>query len=226
MGIINSLLETLKYYLFQSDVILSNLLIALFVTLLMSLYVYFIYQKTSISTFVDPDFGMSMTMISLVVTTIIMVSKSNFAISLSAIGALSIVRFRTAVKNPSDLMYMFWAIGNGIICGTGVYNVAVISALFITLGILTMRILPKRNISTYLLSINLSNKDSDEKIYEILKNNTKKYLLDTKNITNSGKVNMVFEIRSDNVDKLLNEIHEQKDVENVSVLHHTGDYNK
>ena len=95
----------------------TNAIISLGVCVLMAVYIYFVYRFISRTTFYDKSFSVSMAMVSVVVTGIILAMQANLIISLGMVGALSIVRFRTAIKEPMDLLFLFWSISTGIICG-------------------------------------------------------------------------------------------------------------
>ena len=108
----------------------------------MAVYIYFVYRFISRTTFYDKSFSVSMAMVSVVVTGIILAMQANLIISLGMVGALSIVRFRTAIKEPMDLLFLFWSISTGIICGAGLYELAALLALVCTMGILILQIIP------------------------------------------------------------------------------------
>ena len=101
-----------------------------------------------------------MSIISVITAGIILAMQSSIVISLGMVGALSIVRFRTAIKDPMDLLFLFWSIGTGIICGAGLYKVAIFLAVLVTVGICLLDMLPARK-SPYLLIVNTSAKEAE-----------------------------------------------------------------
>jgi len=99
------------------------------------MFIYFIYRVTFSGVLYSKNFNITLVIVSLVTTAAVIVISSNIVLALGMVGALSIVRFRMAVKDPKDVGFLFWAITNGIICGISAYSLAVISALFIGLVI-------------------------------------------------------------------------------------------
>lgn len=147
--------------------------------------------------------------------------QSSIVISLGMVGALSIVRFRTAIKDPMDLLFLFWSIGTGIICGAGLYKIAVILAVLITVGILLLDMMPVK-ISPYLLIINAEDKELEDKIFSLIKECNSAYKLKSKNITANG-MDMILEIRTKKEKELVNKMSEIKGISAVSLLAHDGE---
>jgi len=222
----DEILKVFSFYFLQSDIKFSEFVITLVFCIVLALFIYAIYIKTKTESFTDNDFCISMIMISLIVATIVTVSKFSYAISFSAIGALSIIRFRTAIKNPYDLLFMFWQIGNGIICGSGAYAIAYISSLFITVCIIALRIIPKSNVSTYLLSLTINSANCKTLVNDVLKKYCKYYYLDTENIISQEEIKLVYEVKSKDIDNCLDVLNSTLGVDNISLIHHTGNYIK
>lgn len=112
---------------------MSDALIALALSFALSIFIVFIYRATYSGVNYSASFSACMMMISMVTTVVILVISSNIVLSLGMVGALSIVRFRTAVKEPSDTAFLFWSIANGIICGAGYITIAIIITLLLGL---------------------------------------------------------------------------------------------
>ena len=112
--------------------------------------------------------------------------QSNFVISLGMVGALSIVRFRTAIKEPMDLLFLFWSIGTGIVCGAGLYELAIVIALVVTFGLLVLQLVPVMA-SPMLLVIKLNNIDKEETVLSTVKKSTQKYKIDSKALPMAGR---------------------------------------
>ena len=162
-----------------------------------------------------------MAIISVVTAGIILAMQSSIVISLGMVGALSIVRFRTAIKDPMDLLFLFWSIGTGIICGAGLYKVAIILAILVTVGILVLDLLPVR-ISPYLLIINSDTKEAEDKIISIVKEIAGGYKLKSKNIT-AGGMDLILEVKAKNEKELLDRLSQLKEITAVSLLAHDGE---
>ena len=137
----------------NSDISMVDLGVTLGVTFLIALYIFFIYKMVTRTSLYDKSFHIAMTLISVITAGIIVAMQSSIVISLGMVGALSIVRFRTAIKNPMDLLFLFWSIGTGIICGAGLFEIAVMVSLITTVGMFILEYVPG-NRKTYLLIVN------------------------------------------------------------------------
>lgn len=115
-----------------------QILLSLSVTFLMALFIYWIYKKTYTGVLYSKNFNLTLVMTSLIVNAIIIGISGNIILSLGMVGALSIVRFRTAIKDPKDTGFIFWAISIGVINGVGYYELSIIASLFISLVLLGM----------------------------------------------------------------------------------------
>ena len=165
-------MDAIKNYVGSSvnygDLSTAKIVITLLITFALAVYVFFVYRLVTKKAFYFKNFNISMAIISVVTAGIILAMQSSIVISLGMVGALSIVRFRTAVKDPLDLLFLFWSIGLGIICGAGFFKLAVILAVLVTVGILVLDMLPIQ-ISPYLLIINAASIDQEEKILKVIK---------------------------------------------------------
>lgn len=211
-----SVLEGFSY----SDVSTIRVLIALSITFLIGLYIFFVYRLVTKNAFYFKNFNISMTIISVVTAGIILAMQSSIVISLGMVGALSIVRFRTAIKDPLDLLFLFWSIGTGIICGAGLYEIAIILAVFVTVGILFLNIIPMK-INSYLLVVNGS-KDMDvDKLMEIA-SKYGKCKVRSKNL-GLENIDMIIEMRINEEKDLIKQLSEITGVKNLSLLSHEGE---
>lgn len=196
----------------------KNAVLSLGICFLIAVYIYFVYRFISRTTFYDKSFSISMAMVSVIVAGIILAMQANLIISLGMVGALSIVRFRTAVKEPMDLLFLFWSISTGIICGAGLYELAVLVSLVCTMGILFLQIIPIRT-SPYLVIINAQDKSAESDILTVVHKYSPRYKIDSKNIRQQG-MDMIVEIRSKNASKLVDELSEINLVSTASLLYH------
>ena len=134
---------------------LVDALIALTVSLAIGLLVYVVYRITFDGVLYSRRFALSLVILSLITSFVIVIITSSLILSLGLVGALSIVRFRTAVKEPKDIIFMFWAIATGIGCGAGFYVISIVSAVFIGGVIIALHYLRRGVDSTRLLTISL-----------------------------------------------------------------------
>ena len=172
-----SVLEGFSY----SDFSTTKILTTLFITFLVSLYIFFIYRITTKNSFYNKGFNISMAAISMVTAGIVMAMQSNLVISLGMVGALSIVRFRTAIKDSMDLFYLFWSIGVGIMCGASLYELAILLSLAVTLVILLFSALPF-SFSPYILIIKTTKEVSESDLTSVIVKYSKKVHINSKNI--------------------------------------------
>lgn len=192
-----------------------TILSVLIVVLLLSIYEFIIYRFVSHRTFYNKSFNISLAIIPFFIATIILCLQSNLVITLGTIGALAIIRYRTVVKDPIDMVYILWAVHIGIICGCQLYEVAILTSVFVTLILLVLE-----NISfgknPYVLIIH--SKDLHEgNIETLLKKNTKKYSIKSKNYTSDG-IDFAIEFSSKDTKMLVSELKKNKDVIRFSLI--------
>lgn len=202
------------------DISLGKIVAVLLITFVIAVYIFMVYKYISKDSFYDNNFNVSMAIISVVTAGIIIAMQSSIVISLGMVGALSIVRFRTAIKDPLDLLFLFWSIGTGIICGTGLFEIAIIVAISVTLGVIILQKIPTTK-CPYLLVVNASNAESEKLIMDTIKNNTKGFKVDSKTISNAG-LDIVAEVRVTEDNTIVNAISAIDNVTSVSLLHHDG----
>ena len=136
----NSFLEAFA----QNEVSAGEVTVILLSTCVIALYIFLVYRMITRKTFYSKNFNISLAALSLITAIVILTVQSNIVLSLGMVGALSIVRFRTAIKDPMDLVFLFWAISVGIACGAGMLEIAVIGSLVLTALIFVLDRLPDR----------------------------------------------------------------------------------
>lgn len=208
-----SVLEGFSY----TDMTTTKIGVTLLAAYLLALYVHFVYKMVTKNAFYYKSYGVSMTIISVITAGIILAMQSSLVISLGMVGALSIIRFRTAIKDPMDLLFLFWSISIGIICGAGLYEIAILMSVIATFGIMLFQYLPVKK-DTYLLVINARSRNIFEEIMSTVKVHTSSYTVKAKNISKDG-MELILEIRiHKNNEMLLDELLELKDIEAVHLL--------
>lgn len=212
-----SVMEGFSY----ADLSTTKILTTLVITFVIAVYIFFVYKMVTKSAFYFKSFNVSMAIISVVTAGIILAMQSSIVISLGMVGALSIVRFRTAIKDPMDLLFLFWSIGTGIICGAGLYKVAIILAVLVTIGILILDMLPLK-VSPYLLIINADSKEIEDPVIAMVKEMGGSYKMKSKNITKNG-MDLILEVKTKNDKELMNRISDLDGIKTVSLLFHDGE---
>jgi len=205
---------------FLSELTIVNVFIGLGTTLIVALFIYQVYKYSFKGVVYSQSFNISLVVLSLVTALIIMTISSNVVLSLGMVGALSIVRFRAAIKDPKDIVFMFWAIAVGISSGAGLYAISAGGSFFIGIVIVVMS-RKKYGVSTYLLIIKYE-KDSKKEVLAII--NKMKYELKSKIVAN-GKIELTIELRNvgDNTTfvDLLSEI---EGVDSAVLVKYSGEY--
>ncbi len=187
---------------------------------LLGLYIYAVYRFMTKKTFYSKSFNISLVLMSVITAAIILTVQSSVVISLGMVGALSIVRFRTAVKDPMDLAFLFWSISVGIICGAGLVEIALILSVVATVVIYVLDHIPVLK-APMILIVN-SSQEADSAILEEIKKNTGNYIEKSRILTN-GTLELVYELRTKDVPALSKAISAVSGVSSVSVLSHDGE---
>ena len=204
-----------------NDMPTSMVLAILGITFLIGVYIFIIYKLVNRTAMYDKSYHVAMSIICVITAGIILAMQSSIVISLGMVGALSIVRFRTAVKDTMDLLFLFWSIGEGIICGAGLFELAIVVALIVTAGIFILEYLPF-NKKPYILIVNCNDPGDEKNILESVKNFSKAYKVRSRNIKKTG-LDMIMEVSTGQESDLLKSISDISSVENASLLTHEGE---
>ncbi len=197
--------------------------LALAAALLIGLFIFIVYKKTLTGVMYSSGFALTLIGLSLVTTLVIMAVTSNVVLSLGMVGALSIVRFRTAIKEPVEIVFLFWSLAVGIVVGAGMMPLAIIGSVII--GIILL-LFAKRKISNnpYILVLNCKDEKAEESVSDILEKNTEHYIIKSKTINRSG-IEMTYELRTkDATTAFVNRIHDIADVESATLVSYNGEY--
>ncbi|NLO38769.1 MAG: DUF4956 domain-containing protein [Ruminiclostridium sp.] len=197
--------------------------LAMLFSFAIGLFIFYVYKKTFSGVMYSASFGVSIMAMTLITTLIILAVTSNIILSLGMVGALSIVRFRTAVKEPLDIAFLFWAISAGIVVGAGLIPLAVIGSVFIGI-ILLVFVNRKSNDTPYIMVLNLDNDQAESDCMALIKAKTKKNLIKAKTVSRNG-IELTVEVRLlDMSAKLLNELLEINGVNNACLVSYNGEY--
>lgn len=191
------------------------------ITALISCYIFLIYRLTTRKIFYSLSFNISLVATSLITASIIFTVQSSIVISLGMVGALSIVRFRTAIKDPMDLVYLFWSISVGIICGAGFAEFAVLLSLVLTVVIVLLSKV-KDVQSPQILVISSKTSDAEEEVVKYLNDKSLKYKVKSRN-SNESSYSVVIELRVPNDNTIVQDIEKIEQVYSVSLISHDGE---
>lgn len=168
-----------------TDFSVVDTLVALVFAFIIGMFIFAIYKKTCAGIMYSNNFALTLIGLTLVTTLVIMAVTSNVILSLGMVGALSIVRFRTAIKEPIEIVYLFWSIAAGIVIGAGLIPLAVIGSVIIGLVLFIMAS-RKTHENPYMLVLHAENEAGESAAMELLKANTDKMVVKAKTVTASG----------------------------------------
>lgn len=199
-----------------------DVLSVLLITFLMGLFIFYVYKKTFQGVLYTQSFNVSLVMIAIVTSLVIMTISSNFILSLGMVGALSIVRFRTAIKDSMDIVFMFWAIAIGIANGAGFFQISLIGTLVIALVLFLLTKL-KSNTAPYLLVINYSD-TIDAEVVAKIKEEVGEFNLKSKTVrANFVELGVELRIEHENT-SFVNTLSQLSGVESAVLVSYNGDY--
>ena len=200
------------------DLTVDRVLLSLLVSFLVTLFIFFMYRKCFRGVIYTRNFNVGLVLTSLVVTLITLPISSNIALSLGMVGALSIVRFRTAIKDPTDIVFTFWAIAVGIISGAGLYMIAIVGSPIIGLFLFVLNRANLRSNDPYLLVVHY-NTEAEEAVQKTLPENK----LRSRTVTSAG-VELMLEVRMNAKDSAkVDELLKIKGVKDASLVSYNAD---
>jgi uncharacterized membrane protein YhiD involved in acid resistance len=197
--------------------------IGMLFALVIGLFIFVIYKKTFSGIMYSTGFAMALVGLALVTTLVIMAVTSNVVLSLGMVGALSIVRFRAAIKEPMEIVFLFWSLAVGIVIGAGMIPLAVIGSLII--GIILVLFSNRKFQSTpYILIVNCGNEQAEKSAIELLEKEVAKYIVKSKTVNDAG-IELTAEVRvKDKTTDFVNRVNEIKGVSGATLVTFNGDY--
>lgn len=201
----------------------TDTLIGMIFALVVGLFIFMIYKKTFSGIMYSTGFAMSLVGLSLVTTLVIMAVTSNVVLSLGMVGALSIVRFRAAIKEPMEIVFLFWSLAAGIVIGAGMIPLAVIGSAII--GIIFILFVSHKHTRTpYILIVNCADEKAEESALNIVGKTTEKYKVKSKTVSEDG-IELTAELRvKDNATGFVNRIKEISGVSLATLVSFNGEY--
>ena len=208
----------------SSSFSLIDSLIGMATAFLIGLFIYWIYKKTFNGVIYSHSFNISLMVMTLTTALVIMGISQNVLLSLGMVGALSIVRFRTPIKDPMDLIFLFWSVAAGILCGAGFIPLVVVGSIIIGLVIILFqnKIVVE---NPYLLVVKFDDESVNTEIEHILTNSTKKYMLKSKTIVQDYEIEVTYEVRmKENDSQLVSNISKVNGVSSSVMLSYDGNF--
>lgn len=206
-----------------SAITILDMVLALTLAFAVGLFIFFIYKKCYAGVMYSASFGVTLIALTMITSLLILAVTSNIVLSLGMVGALSIVRFRTAIKDPSDIAFLFWAIAAGIVLAAGFIPLAIFGSLFIGL-ILLIFSQYKGFEKPYILVLHCENSDTEAKAHSFLEQKVKKLSIKSKSVA-PGCIEMNYEVRlKDQNTDFINELAELPGVSHIVMVSYNGDY--
>lgn len=201
-----------------------DMVLAMGLAFIMGLFIYMVYKKTFKGVMYSTSFGASLMAMTMITTFIILAVTSNVVLSLGMVGALSIVRFRSAVKEPIDIAFLFWAISVGIVLGAGLIPLAVFGSLFIGV-VLLIFVNKKSNDNPYIVLVNMMGDSTEDKVMNFIRNRVQKYIVKSKTVSSGSNIELSVEVKLKNMSTgFINEISEIEGVNNAVLVSYNGEY--
>ncbi len=206
-----------------TSVSILDMVIALVLAFAIGLFIFLVYKKTYNGVMYSAGFGVTLVAMTMITTLVILAVTSNVVLSLGMVGALSIVRFRTAIKEPLDIAFLFWSIAAGIVLAAGMIPLAIFGSVVIGIMLLVF-VNKKSSTHPYILVLQCDNHNSETKAKLFVEQKTGKVVVKSKS-ARKGMVELNLEIRlkNDNTD-FVNELADMQGVHSAVLVSYNGDY--
>ena len=200
-----------------------DIVLALVLSFAIGLFIFLIYKKTYAGVMYSSSFGVTLVALTMITTLVILAVTSNVVLSLGMVGALSIVRFRTAIKEPLDIAFLFWAIAAGIVLAAGMIPLAVFGSVLI--GVILLIFANRKDHTTpYIVVLTCNDHESETKAVSYLKEHTKRCTVKSKSAKKGAvELNVQLRLKDDNTD-FINALAELSGVQSAVLVSYNGDY--
>ena len=197
-----------------------TILLSMALALLVGLCIAFVYRRHYRGVMYSENFTLTLVMMTLITCPVVMCIKESIQLSMGMVGALSIVRFRTAVKDPMDTAYMFWALTMGILLGAGQFFLAACAVVLIGLILTLVVHMQSKGMNSYLLVVRMA--EESERAANQLVNGVKVHRLKSKTVSSAG-IEATYEVRVDKPDALLNKLRTVPGVRDATLVAYQGE---
>ena len=206
-----------------TSVSILDMVLAMLLSFCMGLFIFFIYKKTYQGVMFSSSFGVTLVALCMITTLVILAVTSNVVLSLGMVGALSIVRFRTAIKEPLDIAFLFWSLAVGIVLAAGMIPLAVFGSFII--GIILLVFVNRKTYDTpYILVIQCDNQSAEKKAAEFIAESTNKNVVKSKSVQ-KGLIEINYEVRLKNENtEFINTLADMDGVKSAVLVSYNGDY--
>ncbi len=202
---------------------LLDMTLALILAFGIGMCIFFVYKKTFSGIIYSSSFGVTLVALTMITTLVILAVTSNVVLSLGMVGALSIVRFRTAIKEPLDIAFLFWSIAVGIVLAAGLIPLAVIGSMAIGAFLLVF-VNRKSHVNPYIIVIHCTGQNSERKAAEYIKQQVKRFVIKSKTVQKGAvEINAEIRLKDDNTE-FINTLADMEGVEHAVLVSYNGDY--
>lgn len=206
-----------------ASVSILDMAIALILAFCLGLFIFLVYKKTFSGVMYSSSFGVTLIALTMITTIVILAVTSNVVLSLGMVGALSIVRFRTAIKEPLDIAFLFWSIAVGIVLAAGLIPLAVIGSILVGV-ILLVFVNRKSHSNPYIIVLQCDGHDSESQAKAFLDKNVQRCVVKSKTAQRGlVELNLEVRLRNDNTD-FVNILSEMTGVQSAVLVSYNGDY--
>ena len=213
------------YELFEStgELTVETIVLRMAAASILACFIYLSYRISHDGSIYSRKFNVSLVALTMITTTVMIVIGNNIALSLGMVGALSIVRFRTAIKEPMDIAFLFWAIAAGIVLAAGLIPLAVVGSLFVGVVLLVFS-RQKNGESPYILVVHCADQDVEGQVRALVEARVRRLNLKSKSVA-PGQIELNYEVRLRDADtEFVNELGAMEGVGNVVLVSYNGDY--
>lgn len=206
-----------------TDISIADIAITLILAFGLGMFIFLVYKKTYKGLMYSSGFGVTLVALTMITSLVILAVTSNVVLSLGMVGALSIVRFRTAIKEPLDIAFLFWAIGAGIVLAAGMIPLAIIGSLAVGITLLAM-VNKKSHFRPYIAVIRCENHETETQVKSFLAANTRKCTVKSKTARKGEiELNLEISLKDENTD-FINAISDMNGVKSAVLVSYNGDY--
>lgn len=206
-----------------TSVSILDMAIALILAFGLGIFIFLVYKKTYSGVMYSSSFGTTLVALTMITTVVILAVTSNVVLSLGMVGALSIVRFRTAIKEPLDIAFLFWSIAVGIVLAAGMIPLAIIGSIIIGV-ILLVFVNRKSHSNPYIVVVRCDGHDSETNAKSFLDGKTERCVVKSKTAQKgSVELNMEIRLKDDNTD-FINTLADMEGVSSAVLVSYNGDY--
>ena len=206
-----------------TSVSVPDMVLGMVLAFCLGLFIFFVYKKTYTGVMYSSSFGVTLIALTMISTLVILAVTSNVVLSLGMVGALSIVRFRTAIKEPLDIAFLFWSIAAGIVLAAGMIPLAVFGSVLIGI-ILLLFVNRKASSSPYILVITCDNQEHEREVLRYLEGQTEKMCVKSKTVQKGCiELNLEVRLKNDNTE-FVNAAAEMEGVDHAVLVSYNGEY--